>query len=70
MNLGAILWIVAEYETVAIQTMQITINDLNKDKIKPIGDMLRLTVNSKEDVFINVKDIKAIYGKNRKDNLW
>jgi len=69
MNRGQILWIVAEYETIAIQTMQITINDLNKDKIKPIGDVLRLTVNSKEDVFINIKDIKAVYGKNRRDNL-
>ena len=69
MNMGQILWIVAEYETIAIQTMQITINDLNKDKIKPIGDTLRLTVNSKEDVFINIKDIKAVYGKNRRDNL-
>ena len=69
MNMGQILWIVAEYETIAIQTMQITINDLNKDKIKPIGDVLRLTVNSKEDVFINIKDIKAVYGKNRRDNL-
>lgn len=63
-----ILTILSKYETISIQTMQITINDLDKDKIEFITpSILKLTVNSKEDVFIKTRDIKAIYGKNRRE---
>lgn len=66
MSVGEVLWIAGLYESIAIQTRQITVKDLNRDKIELFGGLLKLTINSNEDVYINVKDIKAIYGKNRR----
>lgn len=65
LSMGEVLWITGMYESITIQTRQLTIKDLNKEKIVPYGRLLRLTVNSKEDVFILPSDIKAIYGKNK-----
>lgn len=67
MNLMILSEIIEMYEKITIQTRQITVKDLDDSKISFIGsDGLRLTVNSKEDVFISIKDIRAVYGKNRR----
>lgn len=67
MSVANVFWIVGLYESISIQTRQITVKDLNKDKIELFGGLLKLTINSNEDVYINIKDIKAIYGKNRRE---
>lgn len=67
MSNGDVFGIAELYESITIQTRQITVKDLNRDKINvEFGRLLNLTINSKEDVIIDVKDIKAIYGKNRR----
>ena len=67
MNIFALKEIIEQYETITIQTKQITIKNLNEDKIycAPRG-LIRLTINSNEDVFVHIDDIKAVYGKNRR----
>lgn len=67
MNLMILSEIIEMYEKITIQTRQITVKDLDDSKISFLGsNWLRLTVNSKEDVFISIKDIRAVYGKNRR----
>lgn len=67
MNKKQIIDIIKEYNLVSIQTRQVTLNDLNMNKIDFISDnLMKCTIRHNEDVFINTKDVKAIYGKGRK----
>lgn len=67
MNLMILSEIIEMYEKITIQTRQLTVKDLDDSKISFISsNLLRLTINSKEDVFISIKDIRAVYGKNRR----
>ena len=65
MDIKTIAELLNHYETISIQTRQITVKDLTKDKIKYFEEYLVLTINSKEDVIINVNDIKAVYGRKK-----
>lgn len=69
MSVGDVLDIAQLYESIGIQTRQVTVNNLNTNKIEYNGNLLILKINSNEDVIIDVKDIKAIYGKNRRNKI-
>ena len=69
MSVGNVLDMAQLYESIAIQTRQVTVNNLNINKIEYLGNLLILKINSNEDVIIDVKDIKAIYGKNKRGRI-